>query len=241
MVSAVLDDRSETIFLGLHNVDARVGRKNVVLVDDLRSLLTEARDAGWSFSPEAEGKRMVLTFDDGRLMYPECREVLDEFAVTGLFFVCTDAVINSYPADGPDGAPLDDDDVAYLRERHWVGSHTRDHRDLATLGGAEARAYLEDSFAEFERVFGYAPTLFSYPWGRYNRSTLAALASLGVSHAFLAHGGRERPLGHRYLIPRVFLDVMPRSEPSYARVLADHRRLTNQAKVQVRNLMALGA
>lgn len=235
-----LADRQDTLFLGLHNVDPVPGRKNVVLVDDLRCLLEEARGDGWTFRPDRVGrKKMILTFDDGRLVHDELFDLLDEFGATALFFVCTDRVIRSYPAEGAGGAPMTPANVARLRGRHFVGSHTRDHRDLSELDMDESLRYLEDSFDRFTEVYGERPRIFSYPWGRYNRYTLKALDALGIEFAFLAGGGRERPLAHRYLIPRTLLDGPGFGALSLEAVLADNHRTSRWIKLQARNVWAL--
>ena len=168
-------------------------------------MLAEARAAGWSPNLlDANPRKLVLTFDDGRQLDPAFTAVLDRHDATAVFFVCTARHLACYP----DAAPyweLSEDDRRYLLARHVLGGHTHAHTHLGRLSDAEQGPVIAEGVERFREWFGFTPRCFSYPWGAYRGATLRALRASGVRHAFLGRAGGLPT--HDYLIPRVFLDT----------------------------------
>lgn len=198
-------NRPGIVFTGAHLVTRDTGIRNSLAPERLDGLLTEARAAGWSPNLlDANPRKLVLTFDDGRRLDPAFTAVLDRHDATAVFFVCTASRLPCY-ADEPCYRELTEGDRAYLLERHVVGGHTHAHTHLGRLPDAEQGAVIAEGAERFREWFGFVPRCFSYPWGAYRGATLRALRATGVRHAFLGRAGRLPT--HDYLIPRVFLDT----------------------------------
>ena len=198
-------NRPGFVYTGAHLVTRDTNVKNSLAPERLDQLLADARAAGWSPNlRDANGRKLVLTFDDGRALDPEFTAVLDRHDATAVFFVCTASRLPCY-SDEPPYRELTEGDRAYLLERHIVGGHTHAHVHLGRLPDAEQEAVIADGAERFRDWFGFTPRCFSYPWGAYRGATLRALRASGVRHAFLGRAGSLRT--HDYLIPRVFLDT----------------------------------
>lgn len=198
-------NRRSFVFTGAHLVSTDAGVKNSLPAARLDGLLAQARAAGWSVNLlDANPRKLVLTFDDGRRLSDELAAVLDAHDATAVFFVCTARHLACYP-DEPPYWELTPEDRRYLLERHVVGGHTHAHAHLGRLPAAEQAAVIADGARRFRDWFGFAPRCFSYPWGAYRGATLRALRASGVQYAFLGRAGGLPT--HDYLIPRVFLDT----------------------------------
>lgn len=198
-------NRPGFVFTGAHLVTQAPGVRNSLPPARLDGLLAEARAAGWSPNLlDANPRKLILTFDDGRQLDRDFTAVLDRHDATAVFFVCTAPQLSCYP-DGPPYQALSADDRRYLLERHVVGGHTHAHTHLGRLADAEQGAVIAEGAERFREWFGFTPRCFSYPWGAYRGATLRALHATGVRHAFLGRAGRLPT--HDYLIPRVFLDT----------------------------------
>ena len=193
------------VFTGAHLVTTAPGVRNSLHPARLDGLLADARAAGWSVNLlDANPRKLILTFDDGRRFDDDLAGVLDAHDATAVFFVCTARRLACYD-DEPPYWELTEANRRYLLDRHVVGGHTHEHAHLGRLPAAEQDAVIADGAERFQAQFGFAPRCFSYPWGAYRGATLRALRASGVRYAFLGRAGRLPT--HDYLIPRVFLDT----------------------------------
>lgn len=193
------------VYTGAHIVTEAEGVKNSLRPAQLDALLGHATAAGWSVNLlDANPRKLILTFDDGRRFSDDLAAVLDAHDATAIFFICTARHLACYP-DEPRYWELTEENRRYLLERHVVGGHTHDHANLGRVPAAEQAATLERGAVAFQEWFGFTPRCFSYPWGCYQGSTLRALRDQDVRFAFLGRAGGLPT--HDYLIPRVFLDT----------------------------------
>ena len=227
---------SGIVYTGAHVISELAGVKNGLHPARLDALLAQARDAGWSFNLlDANPRKLILTFDDGRRFSDDFVRVLDTYDATAIFFVCTARTLGCYP-DEPTYWELTDDNRRYLLERHVVGGHTDEHVHLGRLDAAEQLPVLTRSAERFREQFGFTPRCFSYPWGCYQGATLRALRTLGVQYAFLGTTGH--PPTHDYLIPRVFLDTGEWQDDDLDFVFRKRREIVSTGKLALRRLHA---
>jgi peptidoglycan/xylan/chitin deacetylase (PgdA/CDA1 family) len=71
-----------------------------------------------------------------------------------------------------------------------LGSHTIGHPSMLGLDGVAAQKEIEDSRRQLQEVSGREIRLFSFPYGDYDRSTVAMCRAAGYESVFsiLAHG-----------------------------------------------------
>jgi peptidoglycan/xylan/chitin deacetylase (PgdA/CDA1 family) len=114
--------------------------------------------------PPDIGRRLVtFTFDDGPFpeTAPTVLHILDLHRVRATFFFI--------------GKYLEGDSEHAVETRQWarriadaghfIGNHTRDHKDLTSLPRSAALAEIDDSAADIERASGRRPILFRPPYG----------------------------------------------------------------------------
>ena len=238
-------NRPSHLYVGLHVVSPDPAATNNVPPANVRRLLADAHEHGWSVNLiDDNPRKLILTFDDGRPLGDELIGLMDEFGATGVFFVSTYRYLPGYDPARPYAHEMSEADRRYLLSRHVIGSHTQAHAPLPAMTAAEQRRRLEQDFSEFEQAFGFRPWCFSYPWGLYNAATLRAIKSLGVRSAFLAApGGGAKSPSHPYTIPRVFPEAFrlpPERFTLNALLEADARR-KYRLKSLIRRAHALAA
>lgn len=130
---------------------------------------------------------IAFTFDDGFASNFGAAQVLEEFGVTGCFFVPTgfigiDSVAEARQffetSDGVDEGAMSWGQVEQLRARgHEIGNHTAHHRVLAWVSPDEAA----DEIAQGRRMLSDrlgAGEHFAWPRGRFQHVTPKAVAEV---------------------------------------------------------------
>jgi peptidoglycan/xylan/chitin deacetylase (PgdA/CDA1 family) len=116
--------------------------------------------------PDAPGKLVCLTFDDGPSeSTPAVLEVLREHAVRATFFVLGEAI------EGREEVL-----AQTLADGHEVGNHTYSHPHAMDLDDAE----LGHDIARCQRLLGGAPTLFRPPYGEDALRSTRVAAERGI-------------------------------------------------------------
>ena len=89
------------------------------------------------------------------------------------------------PAATGAAAPVDAEQFAKLADHPLitVGSHTLDHVSLTDLPAERQHAQINAGHRKIEELSGSRVTRFSYPYGRFDDSSLAAVSELGVDVA----------------------------------------------------------
>lgn len=165
-------------------------------------------------SPPAD-RTFAVTFDDAyRSVHERALPVLESLGVPATVFVPTALVGSERPMAWPGtdqwlGSPHEDeltpmswDELTELTELGWeLGSHSRTHPRLPTLGPDALREELEGSRADLEERTGRACGSIAYPYGDYDADVVAASRRAGFT-AGGALAGRVRKPG-AMLWPRV--------------------------------------
>jgi peptidoglycan/xylan/chitin deacetylase (PgdA/CDA1 family) len=144
------------------------------------------------------GRRVVaITFDDAyRSVATNARPLLDRLGAPATVFAVTDytdsGALQSWPglagwADGPyarELEPMSWDEVAALADSGWeIGSHTRSHPKLTTLGPAQLAEELAGSRLRCEEVLGRPCRSLAYPFGDHDSRVVEAAGTAGYTIA----------------------------------------------------------
>ncbi|MEU9609571.1 polysaccharide deacetylase family protein [Streptomyces sp. NPDC048057] len=119
----------------------------------------------------AEGRSMVLTFDDGPdpSYTPDILTTLRRYGVPAMFFVCGEMVaqhrdlLRQMSEDG-----------------HVIGNHTWSHPLMPSLSAARIRSEMGRTSDAVEGVLGHPPLWYRAPFGAWNRLSFQIGAELGM-------------------------------------------------------------
>ena len=135
-------------------------------------------------------KPIILTFDDGYAdAYTTALPILQQEGDTATFFIISSFV----------GQPnyMTAEQIAQLKaDGMEVGSHTVDHKDLATMSYSQAYYEINTAAQGWDKVF-------AYPSGDYNSSTLQIVRSLGIVASVTTHFGVATELSDPEQLPRI--------------------------------------
>ncbi|MEY3479773.1 MAG: hypothetical protein RIQ71_548 [Verrucomicrobiota bacterium] len=157
----------------------------------------------------ADGRRMVLTFDDGSLTV--LRNALQPMADAGfraINYLVSDLIggVNEWDTvrgEVPD--PLMDESQVreWMAAGHEIGAHTRTHPELSRISIEEAREEIAGSKKSLEDRFGVPIRHFCYPYGDYSPAVRDLVEEAGYETAVTVEPGVWRPDTDRLLIPRI--------------------------------------
>lgn len=180
--------------------------------------LTALADAGWHTitmatlaADLASGTRppprtFVLTFDDGyRDGLTNALPILLRHGFVGTFYVVTGRMAdprNLHPADL----------VTLAKAGMEIGDHTVNHVDLARLSPAQVAYQIDDAAATVASIVGRRPVTFAYPFGAFNSTVIAAVASAGLAVAVRNVARGPVDWTNRFLLPR--MEVGPWTRPA---------------------------
>jgi peptidoglycan/xylan/chitin deacetylase (PgdA/CDA1 family) len=153
-------------------------------------------------------RALVVTFDDAyRSVLREGFPVLARLGVPATIFVPTAFATAQEPMAWSEmdrwlGTPFEEEldcmtweELRNLRDEGWeIGSHTRTHRDLASLDEAEIAAELRGSREECERELRRPCLSLAYPFASYDRRVKEIARTVGYEAAVI--------LDSRIAIPR---------------------------------------
>jgi peptidoglycan/xylan/chitin deacetylase (PgdA/CDA1 family) len=129
-------------------------------------------------------RAVSITFDDGyRDTLTVALPILRQFGFTAVCYVVQDRVGGI--SDWTTPAPLMNwsEVEEWLRAGMDIGSHSRTHRDLTSLGAAELRHEVESSRALLEDRLGRPMSSFAYPFNRFGPRELDTVAAAGYECA----------------------------------------------------------
>jgi peptidoglycan/xylan/chitin deacetylase (PgdA/CDA1 family) len=154
------------------------------------------------------GRRVVITFDDGYAGFSEhALPRLESYGYSADLFVVSDHVgaTNSWErGDIERFALMDWETLAALPERIVrIGSHTRHHPLLTTLGAIEATDELAGSRYALEHHLGRRVTAIAYPFGAADPAIQHLARAAGYEHAFTTHNWPAYPRSLPLAIPRL--------------------------------------
>jgi peptidoglycan/xylan/chitin deacetylase (PgdA/CDA1 family) len=112
---------------------------------------------------------------------------------------------------------LDTSGLSRLLASGWtVGSHSRSHRALSSLGGDEARSEIVGSREDLGRALGVDVTLFAYPYGgpqHVGDQAPRIVAGSGYRYALTAQPGTVGVDTDWFLVPRVSFGELMETAP----------------------------
>ena len=165
-----------------------------------------------------DGRRVVLTFDDGYVDNVEnAMPVLEEAGMTATVFVVTDHAggVNAWDlAHGDAPRPL----LTWERMRALDGKtlrfepHSRTHPFLPKLSAAAAREEIVGSKKRLEDELGRPAVAFSYPHGAYDEAVEGMVREAGFAMAVTDRPGLNREGDDPIRVRRTMItsrDVLP--------------------------------
>lgn len=117
--------------------------------------------------------KVTTSWDDGDVLDLRLGELLFTYGMTGTFYVTK----NYRPSR------LSDSDIRHLGSLHEIGAHTLTHPDLRTLQEIEKRNEIRGSKEWLEDILGSEVSLFCYPKGFYDESTVSVVKEAGFKGA----------------------------------------------------------
>ena len=119
--------------------------------------------------------RFSMSVDDGHPLDLRMAALLQSHQIKATFYL---------PLSNQEGAPvLAPSDMRALAQAFEVGSHTRSHRFLTTLPGAEAWREINDGKQQLEDHLGSEVAGFCYPGGRYQHLHRLQVRAAGFRYA----------------------------------------------------------
>lgn len=146
----------------------------------------------------AGGRRVVLTFDDGRKESLRAAEIMERHGFRGIFFL-----IPGRTTEGSEHFLTPEEAHRLARAGHRVAAHGYEHRSMAS-SGTEVAASLARSprmLAEQTRSLA-SPLDFAFPFGHYTPEVAEAL---GASYRYLHTVNPGYWDGRSALLPRMLI------------------------------------
>ena len=168
---------------------------------------------------QKSGKVVGITFDDGYCnTLEQALPVLQARGFTATSYVVSGAIGATNAWDAAQGVPaaklMDHTQLrAWLAAGMDVGSHTRDHVDLAILDEATARSQMVGAKSDLEQALGVAVEHFCYPYGRYLPQQADWAREAGYLTATTVARGRVVTTDNLWRLPRVL--VSRATHPGY--------------------------
>lgn len=242
--------RPGVTLLAYHLVGAGTGSPVDLPEDVFRAQMAEVRRSGRAI-PLSEALRLLegaeplpedrvaITFDDAFANFDgTVRPVLEELDLPATLFVPTDFLDGKAPGPlaGAEGLPP----IAWSRLRELVeggrvevGSHSRSHPDLRSLGDGELEREIRGSAETIQERIGVSPEVFCYPRGLTSPRVERRVAA--VYRGAVAGGGvKNRPgRARRERLRRVSLrtDMPPSLGPVLGSALVLEEWLANRARL----------
>lgn len=178
------------LILAYHDIDESECNPWTISPARLREHLTAVQVAGYKFAAMTEAryryrsaeKRVVVTFDDGRIgCHTHARAILNEFKICGCFFICPEFINGNAPASERYSGFMSWENIRHLSEDgHEVGSHTFSHPRFDEVTHDKAAREIQLGASLTDRALGKTHLCrhFASPYGSGGRriGTLAETA-----------------------------------------------------------------
>jgi peptidoglycan/xylan/chitin deacetylase (PgdA/CDA1 family) len=175
-------DELAAIILGPHPVPARLAMR-----DGLTELQLES----------GSDRRRLFDALHSRL---KAMRHSDQVAALDSLRKCIDGQI----AIDPLARPMTEDELLRLKESKYmeIGAHTRSHPSLPNLSRSAQMEEIAGSKQACEKMLGFTPESFAYPYGDYSPETRALVAEAGFKRAYSTYPDLNFSGTDAYLIPR---------------------------------------
>ena len=140
---------------------------------------------------------ILLTIDDAfESFYSNAWPVLENKNIPFILFVSTREI-------GKNGY-MTWDQIREISKNKLVtiGNHSHSHEYLIDWKDEEIKSDLNVAIKIFEKELGYAPTIFSYPFGEYSTNFKKIIEDLNFKYAFGQHSGVIDPTKDFLELPR---------------------------------------
>lgn len=128
-------------------------------------------------------KPIILTFDDGyEDAYATAFPLLRGAGMHGVFYIISDYLEKPGYANGTQIEKM-------AKNGMEIGSHSRNHKDLAKMGESEQAEQLIASKSRLEELIGLSVISFCYPTGSYNDTTVKLAKQAGYTNATTTKSG----------------------------------------------------
>ena len=184
-------DRNRIQFLYLHHIfqDEEAGFRRLLGYLSQRHTLISYSDAVEKlWRGEIDRPYICISFDDGLRNCMRAAQIMNEFGVSGCFFICPSLVGETDPKTLkefcvrrltlPPTELLTWDDVdQLLAAGHEIGSHTMSHHVLSRISAQQVEDEVADSYAFLARRLGGVKH-FAWPEGLFSRITAEAVRTV---------------------------------------------------------------
>jgi peptidoglycan/xylan/chitin deacetylase (PgdA/CDA1 family) len=122
--------------------------------------------------------RFSLTFDDTwhDPLWRGAIALLEDAGFPATFYIITNRIGHTWQREFFEEGDLH----KLIALGHEIGAHTRSHTDLTTLSGAALASEVDGSVDDLEAILGIRPRTFSYPFGKWNETVVAAVRQAGM-------------------------------------------------------------
>lgn len=197
----------------LHNVPASdAGRFKELLVELKKyyffidpSQIGDIKTGSFVFN----GRRLLLTFDDGFFLSQEIIRVLDELNIKAIFFVSTNFldsktkkeyvnfaeknILMKLSGKHKDARPMTWGELNSLLDKgHLVGAHTCSHARLSLIDENSLCQELNKSADEIEKNTGVLTRHFAFPFGDISSVNATVLKYASMRYEFVYSGIRGK-------------------------------------------------
>ncbi|MFZ5949902.1 MAG: polysaccharide deacetylase family protein [Candidatus Rifleibacteriota bacterium] len=147
-----------------------------------------------------EGRKFLISFDDGLKTSAEAiKKLFQEKGISSAFFIITDEI-------GKENY-VSNETLADLQKNFncRIGLHGKRHYEVTKIlaEGADLSSELELARMSLSTAVSNPVTWYAYPFGEYNASAAAALASTGLELAFTVDGYEVDHEADLKLLPRL--------------------------------------
>ncbi len=156
--------------------------------------------ANWYKSDSNQGKKFLITFDDGlKTSGNAIKSLKEKRNINSALFLITDEV----------GKPgyLTWDEISELVSSYSVkiGLHGKRHLEVSKILAENTDLLAEIDFAkkEIEEKLNTPVNWYAYPFGDYNASSASLLASSSFDFCFTVDGQEVLKIDPKHLIPRI--------------------------------------
>lgn len=122
-------------------------------------------------------KNVIITtsWDDGHALDMKLARLLSNYKVPATFYI---------PSKSSKQKIISPVQIRKLFKSFEIGSHTYNHTDITRVSVVDARSEILKGKKHIENIVGRKVSMFSYPFGAYNKKMQFILKNLGF------HGGR---------------------------------------------------
>lgn len=191
----VSDQFRDNVTIGIENFD-----QQMAYLSNNCTLVSLKQVVAGDIPRDAKKPVIAVSFDDGYLdNYENAAPILIKHQVPCTFFISTDKIRDNQPFDHDMralGFGLDNMSWDQVRQmRDWglhIGSHTRNHVNLAEVDDTTAYQELKGSLDDIRAELGQEQVFMAFPYGRKKHITPAridTMKELGYAACFSAYGG----------------------------------------------------